>query len=197
MAKEVKNKEVILTEENIVNELEKKNRMNTALNEQMLAEINKEKDERIKNEIKCRFLKATYQRDLALLQRRLAKKKAEIALYKIRQSGRILRFLTGFKVDASTLEYAKTKDDIIGIETLNEKDETITIIIDKKTNKKETYKVGDNVPAVIDVVDYDIYKEKLDKKIEEMTTEITEEHNNTVGKLDLAYGKYYVPSWRW
>lgn len=197
MAKEVKNKEVILTEENIVNELEKKNRMNTALNEQMLVEINKEKDERIKNEIKCRFLKATYQRDLALLQRRLAKKKAEIALYKIRQSGRILRFLTGFKVDASTLEYAKTKDDIIGIETLNEKDETITIIIDKKTNKKETYKVGDNVPAVIDVVDYDIYKEKLDKKIEEMTTEITEEHNNTVGKLDLAYGKYYVPSWRW
>lgn len=197
MAKEVKNKEVILTEENILSELEKKNRMNTALNEEMLTEINKEKDERIKNEIKARFLKATYQRDLALLQRRLSKKKSEIALYKIRQVGRILRFLTGFKVEESTLEYAKTEDDILQLETLNEKDKTITIITDKKANKKETYKVGDTVPALIDVIDYDVYKQKLDNKIEEMTTKATNEHNSNVNKLDLAYGNYYSASWRW
>lgn len=197
MAKEKQTKEVILTEENIVVELEKKNRMTTALTKEMLEEIKKEKDDRIRNQVRSRFLKATYQRDLALLQRKYSKKKSEIALYKIRQTGRLVRFLTGFTVDESTLEYAKTEDDVFKIETLNEKDKTITLVVDKKSSKKETFKVGDEAPATIDVVDYDNLLNDLQAKISEMQSKAEEEHNTNCNKLRLAYGEYWNNDWRW
>lgn len=199
MAKKEKMTEnhVVLTEENIVKELEKKNRMDTALTKEMISEIEKQKEDQKKRLVKERFLKATYQRDLSLLQRRFSKRKNEIALYKIRQSGRLVRLLTGFEFTEQILEYAKTKDDVFNIETLNEKDKTITLVVDIKDNKTETFKLGDEVPAVIDCVDYDSYITKLNDKIKKMTNEAEAEHNTNVAKLEMAYGDYYNCSWRW
>lgn len=199
MAKKEKMTEnhVVLTEENIVKELEKKNRMDTALTKEMISEIEKQKEEQKKRLVKERFLKATYQRDLSLLQRRFSKRKNEIALYKIRQSGRLVRLLTGFEFTEQILEYAKTKDDVFNIETLNEKDKTITLVVDIKDNKTETFKLGDEVPAIIDCIDYDSYIIKLNDKIKKMTNEAEAEHNTNVSKLQMAYGDYYNCSWRW
>lgn len=187
----------VITENNIMEQIEKKNRVDSALTEQMLADVAKEQDDRKKYELKRRYLKATYQCDLALIQRRKNKRESDIALYKVRQAGRLVRFLTGFTVSDATLEYAKTEDNILELETLNEKDKTITIVTDKATNKKETFKVGDTVPALIDIVDYDNALKKLNEKMDAMFRESNGTYKLECDKLDLSYGEYYSSSWRW
>lgn len=188
---------VVLTENNIIETLEKGNRAETALTEQMLAEVNKEKDERLKEQLKCRYLKATYQRDLALIQRRRSKKDTDLSLYKIRQAGRLLRFLTGFDVDDATLEYAKTPDDVLNVEVLNEKDKTLTIVTDKEKGTKETFKVGDHVPALLTIVAYDDALKSLNDNMNKKRREIDAEYEKHVDLLEVSYHGYYHSSWRW
>lgn len=189
--------EVILTEDNIVNHLEEQNRLTTALSKKTLEEFSNEMDENVRREAKQRFYKATYQSDLALLQRRAEKKKFDVALFKIRQAGRLVRFLMGFTFDEKVKEYNKTPDEIWSREKYNEKDNTLEVVINKKTNEKKTFKLGEEVPAIIDSVDYDQMKRELDENMKKKYAAIDDEHNTNIRKLELAYGEYYNSSWRW
>lgn len=188
---------VVVNEDNIMEQIEAGNRADTALTTKVMDDIKKEKDERKAMEIKRRFLKASYQRDLALLQRRKERRSTDVAGYKIRQAGRLCRFLMGFTFDESILEYAKTPDDILKREELDAEKKTLTIIVDAKKGTKKTFKLGEAVPAIIDCVDYDDALEELNRKIRSKQEQNDKEYRIEINKLDLSYGDYYSSSWRW
>lgn len=188
---------VVVTEDNIMEQIEAGNRADTALTNKVLEDIQKEKDENKAREIKSRFLRASYQRDLALLQRRKERRSTDVAGYKIRQAGRLCRFLMGFTFDESILEYAKTPDDILNREELDAEKKTLTIVVDVKKGTKKTFKLGDTVPAIIDCVDYDNALAELNRKIRSKQEQNDKEYRIETDKLDLSYGDYYCSSWRW
>lgn len=161
-------------------------------------QIEKESDENLQRQVKVRFEKVTYRIEQAVLQRKRDRRVAdEISLYKTRQMTRMARFLLGGKVDEATLEYAQTPDDIWGRETLDKKNETITLVIDVKSGEKKTFKKGDELPAIVDSVDFDKMYDQLDSKLRERRKEIDEEYETLCKKLDLRHGEYWDRSWRW
>lgn len=195
--KKEEEKTVVLNEENIMEQIEAGNRADSALTKQVQEQIQKEQNDRKAYELKRRFLKSSYQRDLALIQRRKERRASDIALYKIRQAGRLCRFMMGFKFDESVLEYAKTVDDIFKREELNAEKKELSVVVDSKKGTKKTFKLGEDVPAIIDVVDYDNMLQELNEKIRTKNNENDKTYQIEVNKLDLSYGEYYSSSWRW
>ena len=61
--------------------------------------------------------------------------------------------------------------------------------------KETTYKVGDNVPACIDYVDYDDYLEKIKKEIRNKCREAEEQYDKYSKKLQAKYNQYWDRSW--
>lgn len=172
---------------------------NADLSSSALAEIEKEKDESKKNQLMGVLRKAQYQRMRSLLGLRKSNKIADIEKWNIRVRGRLERFLGGFTVDKTTLQYAKTPDDICKIETCDEKKGTITITV-KRDGKEstKTYKEGDKVPGgIIDVVDYDNYLAEIDKQYRNKKSVVDNETTTEVNKLDASFGNYWSSSWRY
>lgn len=160
--------------------------------------IAKESDENLKRQARVRFEKAIYRIEQAVLQRKRDRRISDdCSLYKTRQMTRMARFLAGGVVDDPTLEYAQTPDDIWGRETLDKKNETITLVIDVKSGEKKTFKKGEKLPAIIDSVDFDKMYDQLDSKLREIRKEIDEEYDTLLKKLDLRHGEYWDRSWRW
>lgn len=159
--------------------------------------IKKEHDEETQRQVKMRIEKVIYRVEDAVLQRKRDRRVAdEISLFKTRQMTRMIRFLVGGTVDDKTLEYAQTPD-IFGREELDKKAETITLVIDKTSGEKKTFKKGDKLPAVIDSVDFDAMYDTLQKELNNRRKAIDDEYDTLVKKLQLRHGEYYDRSWRW
>lgn len=180
---------VAVDENNVMDLINKQNLADTSLGDEILAEIQKEKDDKKKEEMKTRFLKADFGVKKSLLSLRNTRRLEEISRYEITQAGRLARLLIGFTVTEETLRYAKAhKDDILEKETFNEKDQTITI-------DKTTYKLGDKVPGIVDVVDYDKGVDKLRETLRKKRNEADSIFDDELNKLRTAYGNYYDYSW--
>ena len=95
----------------------------------------------------------------------------------------------GFKFDESVLEYAKTADDIFKREELNAEKKELSIVVDSKKGTKKTFKLGEDVPAIIDVVDYDNMLQELNEKIRTKNNENDKTYQIEVNKIDLSYGE--------
>lgn len=160
--------------------------------------IEKETNEQKAREVKIRFEKAIYRIEEAVLQRRRDREYGDkVTLFKVRQMTRMARFLMGGVVDDKTLEYAQTPDTIWQRESVDKKAETITLVLNKESGEKKTFKKGEELPAIVDSVDFDMMYDELQKELRKRSDEVAKEHELRIKKLELRHGEYFDRSWRW
>ena len=159
-------------------------------------ELDEEADKEKRSLLKRRYQKALYRNGQALLDRKRSKAIADdVTLYKVRQMTRLIRFLVGAPVDEKTLEYAKTPDDIWKKETLAKDGKSIETVL--PDGSKKSFKEGENIPPVIDVVDFDMMADQLEKELRKRREEIDKQYETDLKKWDLQFGEYYDRTWRW
>ncbi|WP_173431822.1 hypothetical protein [Sharpea azabuensis] len=186
----------VLDENNIENVINGGQTNDITMLETVQNKLKEESDETQKNLILRRYKKAQYRNGQALLENKRSKATIEkVSLYKVRQMTRLIRFLVGAVVDEKTLEYAKTPDDIWKKETLSKDGKSIETTLPDGT--KKTFKEGEQMPPVIDVVDFDNMTIELENELKKRRNEVEEEYENNLKKLDLLAGEYWDRSWRW
>lgn len=201
MAKETKAQEkkpVTLTAENVIEQAKAGNIMSTEMVEKMNQEIKDEKDKQVIAATKSRFTKIAYVVGMSLVHKRKSSDYNEMSTYNIRQLGRLQRFLCGFVVtDQIVDEFARTKDDILELETLDEKKKTLTIQMPTEDGKREAkeFKIGDTVAPVISYIEFDKGVEKLEKKLLEKKKAIEDKHVDEVKTIKMAAGEYWRSDW--
>jgi len=201
MAKETKNQEkapVALTTENVIDQAKAGNIMTAEMVDKMNHEIKDEKDKQVIAETKRRYTKIAYVVGMSLVHKRKSADYNDLSTYNIRQLGRLQRFLCGFTVtDQVVDEFARTKDDILELETLDEKKKTLTIQMPGADGKREAkeFKVGDVVAPVISYIEFDKGVEKLEKKLTEKKKAIEDKHVDEVKTIKMAAGEYWRSDW--
>lgn len=185
---------VVSTVENIYETLDKAVVANDeSLPAQVKEQLKKESDENTIKQMKSRYQKAQYTIDNGLLKKRKQKELDKISTAELTMVDRIARFMMGFEVTEEVISHAKhCPDTLFSIEKINEKDKTVSITVD---GKETVYKVGDNVPACIDYVDYDDYLEKIKKEIRNKCREAEEQYDKYSKKLQAKYNQYWDRSW--
>lgn len=160
-------------------------------------ELKKESDERTIDELKRRYQKFSYLQEEGMLIMRRDKEKAKVSSMRLTVINRISRFLMGFQVTEEVITIAKHHDDsLFGIEKVDAKANTITIT-NPKDKKATTYKIGDNVPAVIDRVDCDDMLKKLKEEVNKRFAEVEKVYDTYSKKLRDKYGYYWGDDWYW
>lgn len=199
MAKQKEKEAVVITAENVVEQAKVGNIMTEDLCNKMTEELKDEKDKRIIREVKARYVKIAYNVGIGLVNVRKMRAHEQTALYNIRQQGRLQRLLCGFTVTEQIVnEFAKTPDDVLEIETLDQKAKTLKIKVlkeDGKTREEKEFKVGDSVPAVIDFTEFDTALSKLDANIRKKMKETEEKFQSEVTVIKQAAGEYWRNDW--
>jgi len=196
--KENSKEKVALTAENVVEQAKAGNMMSSEMVDKMNQELKDEKDKQIIAETKRRYTKIAYVVGMSLVHKRKSSDYNELSTYNIRQLGRLQRFLLGFDVtDQVVEEFARTKDDVLELEVLDEKKKTLTIQMPAGDNKREPkeFKVGDHVEPVISYIDFDKGVEKLEKKLSEKRKAIEDKHVEEVRTIKQAAGEYWRSDW--
>ena len=191
-------KPVVLTQDNVIDQAKAGNIMTTDMVNKMNEELKDEKDKKIIAETKRRYTKIAYVRGMSLVHKRKSSDYDNLSTYNIRQLGRLERFLCGFTVtDIIVDEFARTKDDILELEVLDEKKKTLTIQVPIAEGKREAkeFKVGDVVPPIISYIEFDTAVEKLEKKLRDKRKEIEDKHVEEVKTIQQAAGEWYCSDW--
>lgn len=200
MAKKEENKKpVVITVDNVVEEAKKGNTLTADLRQKMEEELKDEKDKRILTEVKRRYAKIAYNVGIGQVNVRKMRAHEQVALYNIRQQGRLQRLLCGFEVTEQVInEYAKTPDDILELEALDEKKSVLKIKVlkeDGKTREEKEFKVGDNVPAVIDFTEFDKGLVKLNENLKKKMNEAEDKFKEEIKVIQQAAGEYWRSDW--
>lgn len=200
MAKKDENKKsVTITAENVVEEAKKGNTLTPELKQKMDEEIRKEKDEQIVREVKRRYAKIAYNVGIGLVNLRKMRAFETISLYNMRQQGRLQRFLCGFDVTEQVInEFAKTPDDVLEIERLDEKKGILIIKMpttDGKSREDKEFKVGDHVDAAIDFTEFDKGLVKLEENLKKKMNEANSAHDEEMKVIKQAAGEYWSSDW--
>lgn len=193
--------QVALTPENVVEQVKAGNRMTPELKKLMDEKNKKEKDEKIIRETNRRIEFIGFKFNSGLVELKKMRAMDDLALYNTRQQGRLMRFLTGFAVTEQIINEfaAKTVDDVLCLE--NVKDGKLIILVpetdkDGKTVRKEaTFKVGDEVPAIIDYNEFDDGLEKLQKNLRERQEKIEKQYSEDMLVIKKAAGEYWRDDW--
>lgn len=179
--------------ENIRESLDSASLGRKELADQALAKIKKDHDERTQNEMAKRFQKAQYKVESGLLKLRRERDIEKITKTELAQTDRLARLLMGFTVTEEVIKNAAKLEDIFdGREKINEKDKTVTV---KLTDGEKTFKVGEEVPPVIDYVDYDDLYRKIPEAVRKAMSEVEKVHDTYLKKLDAKYDQYWDRSW--
>ena len=191
-------KPVVLTAENVVEQAKAGNIMSAEMVSKMQQEIREEKDKNVIAETKRRYTKCAYIVGMSLVHKRKSNDYNEMSTYNIRQLGRLQRFLCGFEVTEQIVnEFARTPDDILQLETLDEKKKTLTIKVPATDGKREDkeFKISDTVPALISYIEFDKGVELLEKKLSEKRKAIEDKHVEDVKAIKQAAGEYWRSDW--
>lgn len=202
MAKDKKEEKtpVVITAENVIEQAKLGNIMTPEMVEKMNQELKDEKDKATIAETKRRCTKIGYVVSMSLVHKRKSSDYNDMSTYNIRQLGRLQRFLTGFVVTEQIVgEFARTADDVLELETLNEKEKTLTIKMPSADGerKEKTFKVGDTVPAVISYIDFDKGLEKLEKNLKAKRDAIEDKHRDETLAIRQAAGEYWRSDWQY
>lgn len=192
---------VALTPENVVEQVKNGNRMTPELKKLMDEKNKKEKDEKIIRETNRRVEFIGFKFNSGLVELKKMRAMDDLALYNTRQQGRLMRFLTGFVATEQIVNEfaAKTEDDVLCLEKV--KDGKLIILVpetdkDGKTVRKEaTFKIGDEVPAIIDYNEFDDGLEKLQKNLRERQEKIEKQYNEDMLVIKKAAGEYWRDDW--
>lgn len=192
---------VVLTAENVVEQVKAGNRITPELKKLMDEQNKEKKDKKIIQETNRRIEYIGFKFNSGLVELKKMRAMDDLALYNTRQQGRLMRFLTGFVVTEQILNEfaAKTEDDVLGLEKV----EKGVLIIqvpetdkDGKTVRKETqFKIGDEVPAIIDYNEFDDGLEKLQKNLSERQDKIEKQYNEDMLVIKKAAGEYWRDDW--
>ena len=192
---------VALTPENVVEQVKAGNRMTPELKKLMDEKNKKEKDEKIIRETNRRIEFIGFKFNSGLVELKKMRAMDDLALYNTRQQGRLMCFLTGFVATEQIINEfaAKTEDDVLCLE--NVKDGKLIILVpetdkDGKTVRKEvTFKVGDEVPAIIDYNEFDDGLDKLQKNLRERQEKIEKQYSEDMLVIKKAAGEYWRDDW--
>lgn len=199
MAKKDEKKPVVITADNVIEEAKKGNTLTPELKEKMDQELKEENDKKILVEVKRRYAKIAYNVGIGLVNLRKMRAFENAALYNMRQQGRLQRFLCGFEVTEQVInEFAKTPDNVLELESLDEKKNILKVKIlkeDGKTREEKEFKVGDTVPAVIDFTEFDKGLVKLEENLKKMITEANNSHVEETKIIQQAAGEYWRSDW--
>ena len=184
----------VKNENNIREQLDAASLGRKELADAALAKLKKDHDERTQNEMAKRFQKAQYKVEAGLLKLRRERDIADIQKKELVYTDRLARHLMGFTVTEEIIKQAAGAEDIISEEKNKE-----VVDVKAKTIKigDKTYKVGNEVPPVIDYVDYDNLANKIPTEVRKQINEIEKVHSTYVDKLDAKYNQYWDHSWRW
>ena len=192
---------VALTPENVVEQVKAGNRMTPELKKLMDEKNKKEKDEKIIRETNRRIEFIGFKFNSGLVELKKMRAMDDLALYNTRQQGRLMRFLTGFVATEQIINEfaAKTEDDVLCLEKV--KDGKLIILVPetdaegKTTRKEVTFKVGDEVPAIIDYNEFDDGLDKLQKNLRERQEKIEKQYNEDMLVIKKAAGEYWRDDW--
>lgn len=192
---------VALTPENVVEQVKAGNRMTPELKKLMDEKNKKEKDEKIIRETNRRIEFIGFKFNSGLVELKKMRAMDDLALYNTRQQGRLMRFLTGFVATEQIINEfaAKTEDDVLCLEKV--KDAKLIILVPetdaegKTTRKEVTFKVGDEVPAIIDYNEFDDGLDKLQKNLRERQEKIEKQYNEDMLVIKKAAGEYWRDDW--
>lgn len=180
--------------ENIREQLDNASMGRVELAKAALEKISKDRDERTQQEMMVRFQKAQYRIDQGYLNLRRERDIAKITQAELAHTDRLARYLMGFEVTEEKIKHiVKTPDVIFEKETVDEKNKTVTVVL--TDGEKKTFKVGEQVPPVIDYVDYDSLYTKIRDYTRKESDRIEKEHSNYTKKLQAKYGEYWNHSW--
>lgn len=162
------------------------------LTEAVNAEIEKEKDERLKEQLKERVLRARYRRLSKLLQLRLRREEAKITKDVLKQSEILEDRVSGFELTEEKIATHGGKDGKLSIEILNEKGEkeTVEFALPKKGEKVW-------VPAGITIVEYDDKAAELRNDESRRFSEADKDHRKHLEELENQFPGYFRYEWRW
>lgn len=192
---------VALTPENVVEQVKAGNRMTPELKKLMDEKNKKEKDEKIIRETNRRIEFIGFKFNSGMVELKKMRAMDDLALYNTRQQGRLMRFLAGFVATEQIVNEfaAKTEDDVLCLEKV--KDGKLIILVPetddkgKTTRKEVTFKVGDEVPAIIDYNEFDDGLEKLQKNLRERQEKIEKQYNEDMLVIKKAAGEYWRDDW--
>lgn len=197
MAKEKETKKTtdvaVASVDNIREQLDNASLGRTELAKAAMEKLKKDHDETTQRNMMSRFEKASYKIDSSLLKLRRERDIAKIQKEELAHVDRICRFMMGFTVTEEVIQHASGAEDIFEKEKVDEKNKTITI---KGTDGKEkTYKLGEEVPPIIDYVDYDDLLKKINDNTRKQISEVDKVHDSYTKKLRAKYDEYYDYSW--
>ena len=200
MAKKEENKKpVVINSENVIDEAKKGNVLTRELKERMDQDLKDEKEKQIIREVKARYAKIAYNVGIGLVNLRKMRAFEAVALYNMRQQGRLQRFLCGFDVTEQVIEeFAKTSDDVLELEKLDEKKKILVIKVlseDGKTREDKEFKVGDHVDAIIDFTEFDKGLIKLEENVKKQMLAANDAHTEETRILQQAAGEYWRSDW--
>lgn len=200
MAKKEENKKpVVINSENVIDEAKKGNVLTRELKERMDQDLKDEKEKQIIREVKARYAKIAYNVGIGLVNLRKMRAFEAVALYNMRQQGRLQRFLCGFDVTDQVIEeFAKTSDDVLELEKLDEKKKVLIIKVlseDGKTREDKEFKAGDHVDAIIDFTEFDKGLIKLEENVKKQMSAANDAHTEETRILQQAAGEYWRSDW--
>ena len=203
MAKETKNVESVeITPENIVEQRKAGNILTPELKKLMDEKNKKEKDDKIIRETNRRCTYIGFKVDSGILEQKKMKANWELSKYNTTQLDRLMRMVAGFVVTAATIEHAKHyEDDVLKLEKVDKDKNTLIILVPetdkdgKIVRKEKTFKVGDEVPAVIDYAEFDDGTEVLYKNLVDRQKKIDEQYKKDVTDIKKAAGEYWSDDW--
>lgn len=197
MAKEKETKKstdvAVASVDNIREQLDNASLGRTELAKAAMDKLKKDHDETTQRNMMNRFEKASYKIDSSLLKLRRERDIAKIQKEELSHVDRICRFMMGFTVTEEVIQHASGAEDIFEKEKVNEKDKTITI--KGADGKEKTYKLGEEVPPIIDYVDYDDLLKKINDNTRKQINEVDKVHDSYTKKLRAKYDEYYDYSW--
>lgn len=162
------------------------------MTQEVEAEIEKEKDDRIKAQMKDRILRASYRRMIKLLQLRLRRAEAEITKDTLKKSEILEDRLKGFELTEEKIKLHSGKDGKLSIEIINETG-------NKETKEFALPKKGEKVwvPGGITIAEYDDKFAELKNEECKRFTEANENHRKEQEELENQYPNYFRYEWRW
>jgi len=176
----------------VMNEIRKGGLMKQSMTQEVEDEIKKEKDDRLKAQLKDRILRAGYRRMAKRLDLRLRREEAKITKDILKKSEILEDRVKGFYLDEEKLATHGGKDGKLSIEVITEegKKETKEFALPKKGEKIW-------VPAGITIAEYDTKAAELVNEERKRFDEASKEDRKNREELEAQYPGYFRYEWRW
>ena len=166
--------------------------MKQAMTKDVEQEIEKEKDDRLKEQLKDRILRASYRRFAKLLDLRLRRTEANITKDILKKSEILEDRLKGFDLTEAKLVTHGGKDGKLSIEVITEEGK-------KETKEFALPKKGESVwiPGGISLQEYDTMAADLVAEERKKFSEAADEDRKNRKELEAQYPGYFRYDWRW